>query len=107
MRSHTIFFIHGAPHVSRANNNENHTDESNVLLRTASCRVVKCGYRVLKDIAATDGLKVLSMYAKSLEYGMSTAVEKKSAVVEFAMIWAVQMLNSVGLSDVIRQCDAL
>ena len=67
--------------------------------------IVQCEYLIKKDIAATDGLKFLSMYVKSFGYGMSTGVESKGAGVAFAEMWAVKMLNSIGLSNIIMQCD--
>ena len=67
--------------------------------------IVQCDYLVLKDVAATSGLKVLSMYVRTFGYGMSTVVEMKCATDTFATIWAVKMLNCLGLSDIILQCD--
>ena len=60
---------------------------------------------MLKDVAATSGLKVLSMYVRTFGYGMSTVVEMKGATDTFATMWAVKMLNFLGLSAVILQCD--
>ena len=48
---------------------------------------VQCDYIVLKDTAASDGLKVLSMYVKSFVYGTSTVVESKGAADAFAVTW--------------------
>ena len=67
--------------------------------------MVQCDYLVLKDVAATSGLKVLSMYVRPFGYGMSTVVEMKGATDTFAAVWAVKMLNCLGLSDIIRLCD--
>ena len=36
---------------------------------------------------------------------MSTVVEMKGATDTFAVVWAVKMLNFLGLSDIILQCD--
>ena len=60
---------------------------------------------MLKDIAGTGGLKVLSMYVRTFGYGMSTVVEMKGPTDMFATMWAVKMLNFLGLSDIILQCD--
>ena len=60
---------------------------------------------VLKNAAASDGLKVLSMYVKSFGYGTSTVVETKGATDTFAVTCEVKMLNRVGFSDIILQCD--
>ena len=48
---------------------------------------------MLKNVAATSGLKVLSMYVRTFGYGMSTVVEMKGATDTFATVWAVKMLN--------------
>ena len=40
----------------------------------------------MNDVAASDGLRVLSMYVKSFGYGMSTVVETKSVDV-CAVTW--------------------
>ena len=48
---------------------------------------------------------MLSMYVRTLGYGMSTVVETKGPTVMFATMWAVKMLNFLGLSDIILQCD--
>ena len=60
---------------------------------------------MLKDVAGTGGLKVLSMYVRTFGYGMSTVVETQGPTDMFATMWAVKMLNFLGLSDVILQCD--
>ena len=67
--------------------------------------VIQCDYLILKDVAGTGGLKVLSMYVRTLGYGMSTVVETKGTTDTFATMWAVKMLNFFGLSDIILQCD--
>ena len=67
--------------------------------------IVQCDYLVLNNTAASDGLKVLSMFLKSFGYGTSTVVETKGTADTFAMTWRVKMLNCLGLSDIILQCD--
>ena len=49
--------------------------------------IVQCAYLVLKDVAASDGLTVSSMYVKSFGNGTSTVVETKGATDTFAMRW--------------------
>ena len=56
---------------------------------------------MLKDVAGTGGLKVLSMYVRTYGYGMSTVVEMKRPTDTFATVWAVKMMNFLGLSDII------
>ena len=53
--------------------------------------IVQCDYLVLKDTAASDGLKVLSMYLKSFGCGTSTVVETKGATDTLAVTWGVKM----------------
>ena len=60
---------------------------------------------MLKDVAGTGGLKVLSMYVRTFGYGMSTVVETKGPTDMFATMCAVKMLNFLGVSDIILQCD--
>ena len=60
---------------------------------------------MLTDVAGTGGLKVLSMYVRTFGYCMSTVVETKGPTDMFATMWAEKMLNFLGLSDVILQCD--
>ena len=60
---------------------------------------------MLKDVAGTGGMKVLSLYVRTFGYGMSTVVETKSPTDMLATMWAVKMLNFLGLSDIILQCD--
>ena len=67
--------------------------------------VLQCDYLMLKDVAGTGGLKVLSMYVRTFGYGMSTVVATKGPTDMFATKWAVKMLNFLGLSDIILQCD--
>ena len=49
---------------------------------------VHCDYMFMKDVAASDGLTMLSMYMKSFGYGMSHEVETKAADVR-AVTWGV------------------
>ena len=67
--------------------------------------VIQCDYLMLKDVAGTGGLKVLSMYVRTLGYGMSKVAETKGPTDMFATVWAVKMLNFLGHSDIILQCD--
>ena len=67
--------------------------------------IVQCDYLVLKDTAASDGLKVFRMCVISFGYGTSTVVETKGATDTFAVSWGVKMLSCLGLSDIILQCD--
>ena len=66
---------------------------------------LECDYLMLKDVAGTCGLKMLGMYVRTFGYGVSTVVEKKGPTDTFATVWAVKMLNFLGLSDIILQCD--
>ena len=52
---------------------------------------VQCDHLVLKDVAATGGLKVVSMYVRTFGYGMSTVVEMKGAMDTFAAVRAVNV----------------
>ena len=52
---------------------------------------------VLKDVAASDGLKVLNMYVKPCGYGTSTVVAMKGETDKFAMMWRLKMRNCLGL----------
>ena len=45
---------------------------------------------MVKDVAATSGLKVLSMNERSFGFGMSTVVEMKGATDTFTTLWAVK-----------------
>ena len=62
--------------------------------------VIQCDYLMLKDVAATGGLKVLSMYVRTFGYGMSSVVEMKGPTDMFATMWAVNMFNFLGLSAI-------
>ena len=75
------------------------------IIEDSELPVIQCDYLMLKDVAGTGGLKVLSMYVRTFGYGMSTVVETKGPTDMFATMWAVKMLNFLGLSDIILQCD--
>ena len=75
------------------------------ILEDSELPVIQCDYLMLKDTAGTGGLKVLSMYVRTLGYSMSTVVETKGPTDMYATMWAVKMLNFLGLSDIILQCD--
>ena len=75
------------------------------IIEDSELPVIQCDYLMLKDIAGTGGLKVLSMYVRTFGYGMSTVVETKGPTDSYATTWAVKMLNFLGLSDIILQCD--
>ena len=66
---------------------------------------VQCDSLVLKDVAASEGLNVLSMCVKSFGYGTSTVVETKVATDTFGVAGRVKMMNCLGRSDIIWQCD--
>ena len=75
------------------------------IIEDSELPVIQCDYLMLKDVAGTGGLKVLSMYVRTFGYGMSTVVETKGPTDMFATMWAVKMLNFLGLSDITLQCD--
>ena len=75
------------------------------IIEDSELPVIQCDYLMLKDTAGTGGLKVLSMHVRTFKYGMSTVVETKGPTDTFATMWAVKMLNFLGLSDIILQCD--
>ena len=75
------------------------------IIEDSELPVIQCDYLMLKDVAGTSGLKVLSMYVRTFGYGMSIVVETKGPTDMFATMWAVKMLNFLGLSDIILQCD--
>ena len=77
------------------------------IIEDSELPVIQCDYLMLKDVAGTSGLKVLSMYVRTFGYGMSTVVETKGPTDMFATMWAVKMLNSLTLSDIILQCAIL
>ena len=72
----------------RQNRKRNHTKRTERIIEDSELTVVQCDHFVWKDVAATDGLKVLSMYVKTLGYGMSTVVEMKGATDTFALLVA-------------------
>ena len=45
------------------------------------------------------------MYVRTFGYGMSTVVHMKGPTDTFATVWAVKMLNFLGLAGIILQCD--
>ena len=75
------------------------------IIEDSELHVVQCDYLMLKDVAGAGGLKVLSMYVRTFGYGMSTVLETKGPTDMFATMWAVKMLNFLGRSDIILQCD--
>ena len=75
------------------------------IIEDSELPVIQCDYLMLKDVAGTGGLKVLSMYVRTSGYGMSTVVETKGPTDMIATMWPVKMLNFLGLSDIILQCD--
>ena len=75
------------------------------IIEDSELPVIQCDYLMLKDTAGTGGLKVLSMCVRTFGYGMSTVVETKGPTDMYATMWAVKMLNFLGLSDIILQCD--
>ena len=75
------------------------------IIEDSELPVIQCDYLMLKDTAGTGGLKVLSMYVRTFGYGMPTVVETKGPTDSYATTWAVKMLNFLGLSDIILQCD--
>ena len=74
------------------------------IIEDSELPVVQCDYLMLKDVAGTGGLKVLSMYVRTFGYGMSTAVDMKGPTDTYATVWAVKLLNFLGLSGIILQC---
>ena len=62
--------------------------------------IVQCDYLVLKDTAASDGLKFWSMYVEPFGYGTSTVVEMKCLRHNFAM------LSRTITHQVCRKCEA-
>ena len=75
------------------------------IIEDSELPLIQRDYLMLKDVAGTGGLKVLSMYVRTYGYGMSTVVETKGPTDMFATMWAVKMMNFLGLSDIILQCD--
>ena len=62
MSSLTSHFNHGA----RQRQSASGTTSEQRIIEDSGLPVVQCDSLVLKDVAATDGLKVLSMYVKTL-----------------------------------------
>ena len=79
-----------APHASKAKHKRNHTNEQSASSKTANSRVMQCDYLMLKDVAGTGELKVLSMYVRTFGDGMSTVVETKGPTDMFATMWTVK-----------------
>ena len=77
----TSHFNHGALHASKATHKRNRTNE-----QSASSKI-QCDYLMLKDVAGTNELKVLSMYVRTFGYGMSTVVGTKGPTDMFATMW--------------------
>ena len=75
------------------------------IIEDSGLPMIQCDYLMKKDVAGTGGLKVLSMYVRTFGFGMSTVEEMKGPTDTFATGWAVKMLNFLGLSDIILQCD--
>ena len=75
------------------------------IIEDSELPVIQCDNLMLKDVAGTGGLKVLSMNVRTFGYGMSTVVETKGPTDMFATMWEVKMLKFLGLSDIILQCD--
>ena len=75
------------------------------IIENSDLPVIQCDYFMLKDTAGTGGLHVLSMYVRTFGYGKSTVVETKGPTNTSASMWAVKMLNFLGLSNIILQCD--
>ena len=75
------------------------------IIEDSELPLVQCDNLMLKDVAGSGGLKVLSMCVRTFGYGMSTVVEMKGPTDTYATVWAVKMLNFLGLSDIILHCD--
>ena len=60
------------------------------IIEDSELPVRQCDHLMLKDVAATSGLKVLSMYVRTFGYGMSALVEIKGPTDTFATMWAVK-----------------
>ena len=63
------------------------------IIEDSELPVRQCDHLMLKDVAATSGLKVLSMYVRTFGYGMSTVVEIKGPTDTFATMWAVKIVE--------------
>ena len=66
------------------------------IVEDSELQVIQCHYLMLKDVASTGGLKVLSMYVRTLGYGMSRVVDVKAQQIRS---------QQCGLSDIILHCD--
>ena len=60
------------------------------IIEDSELPVKQCDCLMLKDVAGTGGLKVLSMYVRTFGYGVSTVVETKGPTDMFATRWAVK-----------------
>ena len=74
-------------------------------LEDSELAIVQCDYLVLKDVATSGGVNVLSIFVKSFGYGTTTDVETTGATDTFAVTWEVKMSSCLGLSNIIFQCD--
>ena len=101
----TSHFNHGAHHASKGKAQAEPHKRTQRIIGDSELPVIQCDYLMLKDVAGTGGLKVLSMYVRTFGYVMSTVVETKGPTDMIATMWAVKMLNFLGFSDVILQCD--
>ena len=97
--------MHVAPHASKAKHKREQHKRTERIIENSEFPVIQCDYLMLKDVAGTGGLKVLSMYVRIFGYGMSRVVETKGPTDMFATMWAVKMVHFLGLSDIILQCD--
>ena len=75
------------------------------IIEDSELPVIQCDHLMLKDVAGTSGLEGFSMFVRTFGYGMSTVVETKGPTDMFPTMWAVKMLNFLGVSDIILQCD--
>ena len=105
MSSRTFLSSHGVPHASRANGTQKPRRRIERVADDNELPIVQCDCLVWKYTAATDRLKVLSMYAKPFGLGMFTVVETKGAGDSFAVMGTIRMLSSIGLSDIITKGD--
>ena len=70
------------------------------IVENSELTIVQCDYLVLKDTAASDGLKFWSMYVEPFGYGTSTVVEMKCLRHNFAM------RSRTITNQVCRKCEA-
>ena len=66
--------------------------------------VIQCDYIMLQDVAGR-WTESAQHVCRTFGYGMSTVVETKGPTDMFATMWAVKMVNFLGLSDRNLQCD--